>query len=307
MVGNEILGLDVFEPVELTPAQDDTVYPTPEEVESEVPLAFIRANLLTNIYTPKAIYLWFRLLGDAPDFTLESCEHDGIGVPPKWYVNDDCFDPGATIDPEYHYVKYRGEEFNLKWYTWALTYGIAPGQPFLVRFDEPRWYKCGEYGEEWDSEQDTEIVYVVPNHLKRALKIWDRTLKRVHQFQDNRVEVRLRARRLQIEDISALGLEIVRHHVGPCYWDDMGDNRNNDGVTVRLTSKHNDSMYDGYSDQNPACLVYGSSDKGDPVEAFKRMLDKAVKMGVDPTAIVALAGGKIPLDRWKRISLPSVV
>lgn len=58
---------------------------------------------------------------------------------------------------------------------WMLENGLAPGQAFRVDMTVT-YFKCGQYGEEWDMEHEWEIVdrqYLEPQeHLRR----WDEWL-----------------------------------------------------------------------------------------------------------------------------------
>jgi hypothetical protein len=63
--------------------------------------------------------------------------------------------------------------------------GIAPGQPFLVRFDKPIVSGGSyEYPEDVDVEYPVHLVRVMPKSLVGAGKAWAHTLKRIEKIRE---------------------------------------------------------------------------------------------------------------------------
>jgi hypothetical protein len=282
---------------------DGNGYPTPEEIESEVPLAFIQAHPLVNIYAPKSVYFWYRLVPDGEDLGLDEYHNSEVGVPPKWFVEQDTLDVETALGVGRQSAEYKGRHFQEGWIIWALEHGICQGQPFLVQIDEERWYRSGGEYDEWDSEQDAVVVYKIPLRPKRILKSWEKTLKETLAHRERVVKAQARLKRLQLEDTKALLVKTERYHVGEFYYDDMGSNQNGKGLSVTLYSEHAAIWGRSKQPRNPAYIVSGKSDTGDFREAFMEMFHKAIEKGYDPLAIMPLAGGQVGFSRWERISL----
>lgn len=122
---------------------------------------------LTDLYTPTAVQVWLRCDGD--DF--ETAANSDHGEPPEWFHRD-------ILETGWRYVLDVGTAVG-GWpaeLQWLLEYGLLPGQPFLVQVDEPRWYKTGEYGSEWDCEFDWHFIRAVPRTEAQIARGWDAVL-----------------------------------------------------------------------------------------------------------------------------------
>lgn len=57
--------------------------------------------------------------------------------------------------------------------SWLAQNGIAPGQPFLVHFDPPRyWRSWTDYGYEYDSEFTYDVAAIDPWPREQVIEAW---------------------------------------------------------------------------------------------------------------------------------------
>ena len=115
-----------------------------------------------NIYSnDKPCFVWFQFVSDSEDLSLEC-----IGVAP--FELDDMYD-GLWIDMETQEggwecifrTNYYAYNSNYRsWVGFALEHGIAPHQPFRVRFDPPKY--TTDYWGECDAVFFWDIIYIDP-------------------------------------------------------------------------------------------------------------------------------------------------
>ena len=119
---------------------------------------------------------------------------------------------------------------------WGLREGIAPGQPFLVRFGKPTYYEINTPdAHEWDVEHDIEIVLVEP--ISDAKACWDEAIS--NDIED-RESMLLHREQVDFERrYNREGMRLFRDFYfapGQLYWDDMCYPS---GLSVQLRGKAN--------------------------------------------------------------------
>lgn len=122
-------------------------------------------------------YVWYQFAYGGIDLDVEMCAHEQEGELPEWF--DWQMDGAGTaffIDPDLPCVKLHTQygTFDSRMASYATMMGIAPYQPFLIRFDEPicGWYTT-YHGDEYDFEPMWDFEKVLPISRFEALRRWE--------------------------------------------------------------------------------------------------------------------------------------
>lgn len=145
-------------------------------------------NHYTAHFSEPEVRVWLRLRPDNYSEDLEPSERitRTIGRPPEWFVEDMWQTIEDACSPPWHCVESgEGWYFTETWTRWALRRGIAPGQPFLLRIEEPVWSQ--DYYGECDSSIEGEVVRMEEWSKQRIVNAW-------HGWQQQQLRARERAR-----------------------------------------------------------------------------------------------------------------
>jgi len=151
-----------------------------------------------------------------------------------------------------------------------LTHGIAPFQPFLVRFNEPGYitYPATPHSdEEFDAEFSWEVVYVSKLTLEETTQRWSEWDEYWQDYR-NRAEGSMRElRRLRKEDVDAMYLKSDRYWTGG-YYDEMVLPN---GYSLSLCSKHTQTDFGKFT---WPVLMTERRDDGDRRKAREALRDR---------------------------------
>lgn len=238
-----------------------------------------------DIYTEDGMmYVWYRLVLCGGDLSPESCSLDSRGRIPKWSESGDM-DLEEILGVEWHL----GE----RWLRWALEQGVAPGQPFLVRIAEPRYYRCSYEYDEWDCEWDAEVVRVMPRRPDQSLRAWTRALQEAQRYRVFRDE---QARKLMHRRITNHRAFVIQtdHYYAHGYYDEIPP----DGIIVRLCSKN-------AKDYSPYPLAEGRDNDGRYEVAFRDLLKQVQKQypQIPIEAVLDVNTRRIGLTRYELLRL----
>lgn len=126
-------------------------------------------DLVNVLYPEGNAYIWLRMEREIDDLDhLEAAEEKTVGEMNP--VIQDEIDMNG-LDMIFDSLSYMTE---MRYATWAMMHGVAPGQPFLMRIGEPRVYSCGGYPdpEEFDVEHDIEFIRAVSWPIDRVTEAW---------------------------------------------------------------------------------------------------------------------------------------
>lgn len=256
--------------IECEPRPEDT---TPE-LEGTVIPAWIPP--LCNVYTKKAVYVWYRFIEDALDVEPDPCERDSIGRMPMWMADNEDFDFDIIVDAYHHR--------EMSWANWAIEHGLSPGQPFLLRIDSPDYsgpdYWTGEVDVEWNYE----FIRAMPCKPERAARSWERVVRNINAFITARDEERAKLHKLQLEDTAAYCLRTDNYWPSKYGYDDMTPPI---GLRIYLCSKHSRLPRPGdkLTSHGAVNLFSGEDDDGKYEIAFERLVESASKHGIDPEVV----------------------
>ncbi len=253
--------------------------PRPEDMTPELEGTVIPAWIppLHNVYTKESVYVWYRFIEDALDVEPDSCEQDSIGRMPLWMADNEDFDITIILDTRFR---------DMRWATWAIEHGLAPGQPFLLRIDSPDYssdYWTGEVDVEWNYE----FIRAMPCKPERTARSWERVLRNIDAFVKARDEYRAKLDHLRRTDTTAYCLRADSYWPSKYGYDDMTPPS---GLSIYLCSKHQELP-------NPkpklhlswaVNLVSGEDDDGKWEVAFERLVENAEKAGFDPAVVRAV-------------------
>ena len=227
----------------------------------------------TSVHVGDDSYLWFELCLDGFELYPEHIEHQVLGEPSEALAGEvdcvgwiDMWESDLPLSTEGRYLH------------WALTHGVAPDQPFLLRFGEPTYYAGGWAGSEPidpDVDYDVELVHVGPLHVDVGVERWRKTLrkmgeaKRWHAMRKRELHL---ARVTRVEDMY---VESTSYFVPGQSWCEMEMPR---GERLRLVSKYRPS--DGYGG-GYAHLAYGESHEGDLGKAWVALAEATIAAGID--------------------------
>lgn len=137
------------------------------------------------------VRIWVRLTPDNHGEDLSTVVRitHTIGKPAEWWT-DDMYEDGGNYDliEQVMGTSWTNDESGLGWsfttqmHHWALTHGIAPGQPFLLEIDEPTW-DCDYFGE-CDMDVSGGIVEIEQWPHERVLRAWQGWLKQRENYRE---------------------------------------------------------------------------------------------------------------------------
>jgi hypothetical protein len=265
------LGIFDLEPIQAEPPPEDT---TPE-LEGTVIPAWIPP--LCNVYTKESVYVWYRFIEDAIDVEPDSCEQDSIGRMPLWMADNEDFDIDIILNTSFR---------DMRWATWAIEHGLAPGQPFLLRIDSPDYssdYWSGEVDVKWNYA----VLRAMPCKPERAARSWERVVRNINAFITARDEYRAKLDTLRRTDTTAYCLKTDSYWPSKYGYDDMTPPS---GLRIYLCSKHSQLPQQGVklTTCDAVNLVSGEDDDGKWEVAFERLVVNAEKAGFDPAVVRAV-------------------
>lgn len=186
---------------------------------------------MIDFYEPHGALLWFHLVDDGHDLSIESCSDTFMGDP-TWLED---------YDPYWEHelgIQHRSEPAELGYtfsstiYIWALQEGIAPEQPFQVYISKPRWYKCSWEYEEYDADVDCWIEKIKRIPIEEHLRRWEEFLESRRKYKIEMTEYRRKLKHRRETDVDAMFLQY------DSYWHRNPTDYFPDGRIVRLCTKH---------------------------------------------------------------------
>lgn len=248
---------------------------------------------LVDLNTPTRIYRWYKLVHEwGDDLLFESCAVEALGKLPAWVEHNDETDIEDMIGVDWCPQRILH---------WGLENGLAPGQPFLICIDEPRWYKSGGYEyEEWDCEWDAEIVRVMPRDPRSAARSWARIMEVGRRHREDMERRKQATYQLQMRCLKDLHISAT-HFFTERYYDDMAFPT---GLRLTLYSKR---QLHGVNGHTP--LASGESRKGEHQEAFDDLVTSTLKHHPDLIPLDVMQAyrrsfpmGSVALSRWATIA-----
>jgi hypothetical protein len=229
------------------------------------------------------VIVWLLLEPREEDWSPAEDADAEVGTRPKWLDEELRMDGwDSVLTPGWRtYESGEGWNFADRWATWGLSRGLVPDQPFALRVEEPRWYRCSYEYDEWDVEWTWEFLWAQP--VPKESAAW-----RVRSWQLANESYRARAcaamralKEKRRTDVGAMYLRYGRY--GSTAWGMPAK-----GFRVHLCSSH--TQVEGLSKWARPDLVEGRSDKGDREEAMAQMIQRAAerKLPLDADAIRAL-------------------
>jgi hypothetical protein len=139
---------------------------------------------LVNVTSGMSVFQWFRFVfGGGFDLELHACGREIEGRLPFWIENTE-----EPLGELFEQIEINGScnKEHHPHVDWAMKAGIAPGQPFLVEFKEPKITGGSNYWGEDDTEVDyfCDVVRMLPCDHKKALKSWERAFVRIKAESD---------------------------------------------------------------------------------------------------------------------------
>jgi hypothetical protein len=224
------------------------------EVEPMKPTIFVEDMM--DVFLPEDdAYIWLKLVrGYDGDLELQRCDEDWMGE--DWLSHQDD-DVSSILSSGWTIVKIGGIEFQREWTYWALEMAVAPGQPFLVRIQQPKWTQSGWESPEWDCDWYWDLIRVMPRTDRQTLQAWEGFFKFQMAFEQQQIELTRRFEVLRIQDLRAMYVE-KSHYSWGSYDPDYG--HEGQGLEVRLRTKrsrlgdmirpYHTSLASGQSKQN---------------------------------------------------------
>jgi hypothetical protein len=150
-----------------------------------------------NLFSPDEVRIWMKSFMDGDDVDFEQMEKGldlELGQPPEWIRDYEDVGFDHVIKPGPYFPDYDKPWRFTHRATFLLQEGLAPGQPFLVSFKPPHWYRCGgyEYPEEWDCDYDWSIVKKANWSWQRSVRAWQTFLKSAPEAQELEKKIRER-------------------------------------------------------------------------------------------------------------------
>lgn len=193
---------------------------------------------LVDVAHPEAdAFVWYALEYEGEDLEPFECARQSFG---RMYEGTTYeLHEGGMLDMMIgigwkHEDSGEGWSFTSSWLYFALTHGIAPGQPFLVRHGKPDHYTTHtQEGTEHDVDFDSEVVRVLPWSAARVLRRWAKFLHIMKQDRESYRQSMRDLRRLRATDVDAMFLQ---HSIYPTSrqssWEIPG------GKCIALCSNH---------------------------------------------------------------------
>jgi len=246
---------------------------TPSEDREHPPWAHEPDRTFVNAFSPGLGYsIWFWLEHDFDDLYVEEIGEDASERPDwlaDWLVENNAkgLDLGRPRDGSTPVTQ------------WAIETGIAPYQPFCVRFDEMRTWQSHEG--DWNAEVDWEIVAIAPVSqlgLERRWERWFVELARARE--EDRREAQIRADEDAAfaafirADLDALFIGSDWHFSRFSSWDDMATP---DTLRLTLCSTHVHPRYRHSAVGYTSLQIYGEDARGDWLRARARLMAAAAE------------------------------
>lgn len=126
-----------------------------------------RDNPLEDLYSEEVCRVWFYL----EEFDLLLSRANSTADMPDWLR----IELSAVRWDEILGISYADDRRA----AWALGYGVAPGQAFLMEVRPPHYFRCGNPldGDDWDCEYNTTFLKTEPMPLAEAANQWEAWIK----------------------------------------------------------------------------------------------------------------------------------
>lgn len=217
--------------------------------ERELPVVPALVPPLRDVFFSDGVLVWMRFrVGDwlGVDLGIERCATSSAGDEPEWLRDEESNGGWDVI---------LGKPLTPRpWMTFALQHGIAPGQPFLLWLERPKYYRCSYEYDEYDCDYQWDIVRVMPRTAEQSAAAWASAIAR-DALAEARNRRRAEAERQRREtDVDAMYLRGFNYGGIDCAW--AGN-----GTGVKLLSRH------GHAE-----LAEGRDDKGSLDLAKERLI-----------------------------------
>lgn len=153
---------------------------------------------LVDVFIGNSAYVWYRLMPDGTgDVFIERYDGASIGEPQTWFEE--------YKDPDNFWYSMTGSRYDgTRGLSFGLEAGIAPGQPFLMQFGPPHWYRCSYEYNEWDCEYDFEVVRIRPQDPLKSARSFEKAFEQVRRFKEAKERYAEKLDALQRSDIKAM-------------------------------------------------------------------------------------------------------
>lgn len=180
--------------------QADFSYPGDDAPELEGTVNSTWIPPMCDVYTSKAIYVWHKLVGRVC-LDTEECGHYSVGRLPAWRYWDESYSVHDMLTAD-------TSSYEEVYIHWALEHGVAPGQPFLLRINEPEYTRCGGYDgyDEFDVDWSYEFIRAVPWSRDKALRSWAAFTSNLEKYYEVQEAKSRRVNAFQIQNVKGLRL-----------------------------------------------------------------------------------------------------
>lgn len=249
--------------------EDEEPAPPKKEFIGWYPRSHLMVPDLIDVYYPGGdAFRWFTLENGSGcwDMELVDAAEETVGELDSRIeseVEQMGWEDLLDIDNWHQTDEYRGRSWRSGKMHWALEHGLAPGQPFLVRFGKPEYSAPSYYDGEVDVTYDVEFVRALPLDPLVASERWLLCLEQWIEDRDASIAADAHwAHRHQTE------VEWMRLH---CQTYGGGYGLGSIGVRYSIVSEI--TADDGYLHRQT--LLCESSDRGDNTEAKAKLFEKA--------------------------------
>ena len=150
--------------------------------------------------------------------------------------------------------------------------GVAPGQPFLVRIQQPKWTCSGWETPEWDCEWYWDFIRAMPRTDKQVLQAWKGFFKFRDAFQRQQIERVRRLEALRKYDLRALYVE-----KGSYSWGSYDPDYGHEGVGLEIQLKTKRTRLSGMLQSYHPTLASGRSKRQDYETAARDLIKNALE------------------------------
>lgn len=221
---------------------------------------FSKRSPQSNFYRSDGICrLWYQLIPAGEHLTLELCQRAiDIGSCPEWVT-----DEHGNSGPDFFTGMY-GKQYEQL----AMEEGLAPNQRFCIEHQPPNWYRCGEYGSEWDVKYEWEIIARETLDRNYAVLRWEAFYRQKAKCITEDNLIKQHTLLLRKTKIRFMYIVWETDHTPMDRW---GSSHNR--VKVGLYSSYDPEHR--YKHTGAHQLAYGSSESEKKEEAWAQLVEKA--------------------------------